>query len=187
MLGFAPCMAQNFLTNTAFDCDFYGLETSRFIEVEVLRELLKRKLIREEAIVALAEIIKLQKEVEVVIASASHEADVANGTTPTNARCSDGACAKNDSRSPLSDGDRPAQVAPAILDKQSLAARYEIGVRTVEAWMHKGYLPYTKIGGVVRFHLDQVDAALKKKFGRNQRYFSELECRTPLPTDESRS
>jgi excisionase family DNA binding protein len=46
--------------------------------------------------------------------------------------------------------------------KSSIARLNSVSTRTVENWMKKGLIPYTKIGGVVRFDLAKVDAALAR-------------------------
>jgi excisionase family DNA binding protein len=40
-------------------------------------------------------------------------------------------------------------------------------VRTIEIWMKSGLIPYVKIGKLVRFNLQEVQAALNRKCGRN--------------------
>lgn len=42
-------------------------------------------------------------------------------------------------------------------------------VRTIELWMKRGLIPYTKIGKLVRFDLEEVKAAMKERCGRNKR------------------
>ena len=41
-------------------------------------------------------------------------------------------------------------------------------VRTIELWMKAGIIPYTKIGKLVRFDLEEVKASLKERCGRNR-------------------
>lgn len=41
-------------------------------------------------------------------------------------------------------------------------------LRTVENWMKQGLIPYVKIGKLVRFNLDEVQAALSARCGRNR-------------------
>lgn len=40
--------------------------------------------------------------------------------------------------------------------------------RTVELWMQRGWIPYQKIGKLVRFNLDEVQRALAERCGRNR-------------------
>ncbi len=42
-----------------------------------------------------------------------------------------------------------------------MAARYQVSVRTIDYWCADRILPYYKRGGVVRFHPDECDAAMK--------------------------
>jgi excisionase family DNA binding protein len=41
-------------------------------------------------------------------------------------------------------------------------------VRTIELWMRAGLIPYTKIGKLVRFDLEEVKAAMKERCGHNR-------------------
>lgn len=58
------------------------------------------------------------------------------------------------------------------LNKHEIAERFGVAVRTVDAWMARGLLPYFKPGASkqapVRFNLHDVEAALAK-FNRNAR------------------
>jgi excisionase family DNA binding protein len=49
------------------------------------------------------------------------------------------------------------------LTKKELAAILKVSVRSIEAWAHCGLLPYTKISRTVRYDIDEVRAALKKR------------------------
>ena len=148
------------------------METNCFIEVEVLRELIRKKLISAEAVVALAAIINLQKQAEGAISSLTAEAPGANGTTPAQVSATESASAKSEFPGPITNVAGHLRFTSPPLNKNGMAAHYDVGVRTIEDWMKKGWLPYTKIGGIVRFDRQEVDAALKKKFGRNQITFS---------------
>ena len=46
--------------------------------------------------------------------------------------------------------------------KSEIALHYGIGLRTVTDWMHRRILPFVKVGNVVRFHLPDCDAAVRK-------------------------
>lgn len=55
----------------------------------------------------------------------------------------------------------PAE-SPLLITRERIAIRYDVSVRTIDNWMVDHTLPYYKRGGVVRFHKDECDAALKK-------------------------
>lgn len=55
-----------------------------------------------------------------------------------------------------------APVGSALVPKPVIANRYSVTVRTIDNWMHRGVIPYQKIGGVVRFDVSKVDAALAR-------------------------
>jgi len=46
---------------------------------------------------------------------------------------------------------QPPQSADEILDKPKLARRLDKSVRTIDAWMKRGKLPYLKVGRSVLF------------------------------------
>lgn len=50
--------------------------------------------------------------------------------------------------------------APLFLDKEEVAKLFSVTVRTIDQWRGKGLLPYYKIGGLVRFRLNDVQAHL---------------------------
>src|SRR5258708_6165815 len=56
----------------------------------------------------------------------------------------------------------PAKVVDAVLTKKELAERLRIGMRTVDGWMKKGYLPYIKYGKLVRFRWSEVERCLER-------------------------
>lgn len=43
-----------------------------------------------------------------------------------------------------------------------MGARYQVCVRTIDYWTQDGTLPVYKRGGVVRYHVEECDAAFKK-------------------------
>ena len=49
-----------------------------------------------------------------------------------------------------------------LLDKRQLAERLNLSVRSVDAWMKTGLLPYIKAGRTVRFEYDTVLAHLRQ-------------------------
>jgi hypothetical protein len=48
------------------------------------------------------------------------------------------------------------------LSKRDIALHFGIGLRTVTDWMRRRILPFVKVGGVVRFHLPDCEAAVRK-------------------------
>jgi excisionase family DNA binding protein len=52
-----------------------------------------------------------------------------------------------------------------VLTKRQLAAHFQVSARTIDNWCQRGYLPYYKVGKVVRFRLSDIkyewDAKLK--------------------------
>jgi excisionase family DNA binding protein len=134
---------------------FNGVNTSCLIQVEILCDLVKTGKITKEAILSFARIIELQSAVETVIPSVTDESAVQR-TQPGLVDLQETEPAANSANPP-----------PPTIDKQILADRYGVRVRTINRWMHNGWIPFIKIGKVVRFDPGQVDAALKLKFGRN--------------------
>jgi excisionase family DNA binding protein len=55
------------------------------------------------------------------------------------------------------------RAADGMLDKGEVAARLRIGKRTVNLWMKRGWLPYIKLGTVVRFRWGDVLAKLNER------------------------
>ena len=47
-------------------------------------------------------------------------------------------------------------------EKPHIAQQYRVSLRTVDNWMRTGVIPYVKIGGVVRFDMAKVAAALAR-------------------------
>ena len=54
-----------------------------------------------------------------------------------------------------------------LIDKKQMAARLAVTPRTLENWMKLGYVPYIRIGRVVRYDLEEVIGTLKRRHGRN--------------------
>ena len=54
-----------------------------------------------------------------------------------------------------------------LIGKVEMAKRLAVTPRTLENWMREGYVPYIKIGRVVRYDLEEVMGTLKRKYGRN--------------------
>jgi phage terminase Nu1 subunit (DNA packaging protein) len=46
--------------------------------------------------------------------------------------------------------------------RHGLAKHYDVSTRCVSNWQAAGIIPFTRIGRVVRFDLDEVEAALEK-------------------------
>lgn len=64
-----------------------------------------------------------------------------------------------------------AEKPAAWVTKKDLANRYGVAVRTVNAWMTKGIIPYVKpTARMVRFHIERVDEALLQQFEFNRRF-----------------
>jgi excisionase family DNA binding protein len=43
-----------------------------------------------------------------------------------------------------------------VFTKKELAAYFGVAERTIEHWMRRRYLPYLKLGGTIRFKMDDV-------------------------------
>ena len=54
-----------------------------------------------------------------------------------------------------------------LINKKQMAQKLAVTPRTVENWMNEGYVQYIKIGRCVRYDLEDVIAALKRRHGRN--------------------
>jgi excisionase family DNA binding protein len=46
--------------------------------------------------------------------------------------------------------------------KKEVAARYQVCVRTVDYWIAAKRIPVIRVGGLVRFHMQRVDEALRR-------------------------
>jgi excisionase family DNA binding protein len=51
----------------------------------------------------------------------------------------------------------------AIVTAEELAARYKVSVETIRSWARSGILPAMKGGRVLRFDLEEADAALRAR------------------------
>jgi excisionase family DNA binding protein len=49
-----------------------------------------------------------------------------------------------------------------LVNKPTIARRYAVSTRTVDNWISRRIIPFMKIGGVVRFRISEVDAALAR-------------------------
>ena len=54
-----------------------------------------------------------------------------------------------------------------LITKGQLSDHIGVTPRTVESWMREGFVPYIKIDRCVRYDLEDVMAALKRRHGRN--------------------
>ena len=52
----------------------------------------------------------------------------------------------------------------ALINRSQMAAAAGVSLRTVDEWRENGIIPFLKIGGVIRFDLDQVMAALRERY-----------------------
>ena len=48
--------------------------------------------------------------------------------------------------------------------RNQLAANYSVSLRTVDEWMARGWIPFLRVGKLIRFSLPEVDAALRERF-----------------------
>jgi hypothetical protein len=55
-------------------------------------------------------------------------------------------------------------VEPLYLNKPQLAQSLPASERSVDNWKKWGWIPYLKIGGMIRYDLAAVRAALEKRF-----------------------
>ena len=59
----------------------------------------------------------------------------------------------------------PTTIAgPILITKADLSKAIKTSTRTIDTWREDGIIPFIKIGGVVRFDLAKVMAALEKRF-----------------------
>jgi excisionase family DNA binding protein len=49
-----------------------------------------------------------------------------------------------------------------FLTKAQVAELFQIELRTLDSWMHKGFLPYLKIGRTVRFTMTDIEAHIQQ-------------------------
>jgi phage terminase Nu1 subunit (DNA packaging protein) len=52
----------------------------------------------------------------------------------------------------------------ALGNRKQMAYAANVCVRTIDEWRDQGIIPFLKIGGVVRFDIDQVMAALRERY-----------------------
>lgn len=52
--------------------------------------------------------------------------------------------------------------SPRFVTKRALARHFECSIRTIDNWMAEGIIPYLKVGRLVRFRIDAVEASLDK-------------------------
>jgi len=50
-----------------------------------------------------------------------------------------------------------------LLDVSQLSAMLNVKKKTIYDWVHKGKIPYLKLGGLLRFDPTDIDQWLKKK------------------------
>ena len=60
-------------------------------------------------------------------------------------------------------------IPSALLTRTQLAERLNISHRTVDDWRERGLIPYLKIGGVIRFDIEQVMAGLRERYEVKQK------------------
>jgi hypothetical protein len=53
---------------------------------------------------------------------------------------------------------------PIFITKAQLSEAIATSPRTIDSWRERGIIPFIKIGGVVRFDLAKVKAAMEKRF-----------------------
>ena len=73
------------------------------------------------------------------------------------------------SRQTMSDPSPLSQIpltiaGPILITKADLSKAIKTSTRTIDTWREDGIIPFIKIGGVVRFDLAKVMAALEKRF-----------------------
>ena len=59
--------------------------------------------------------------------------------------------------------------SPLYTNSTGLAQALRVGRRTIDNWRERGLIPYVKVGGIVRFDIDEVRAALEKRFEIRER------------------
>jgi hypothetical protein len=55
---------------------------------------------------------------------------------------------------------------PVLLNKERLAARYNVKIRTIDYWVAKGFIPVIKIGRLDRFYAPECDKIILAKENR---------------------
>jgi hypothetical protein len=54
-----------------------------------------------------------------------------------------------------------------LINKKQMPPKLSVTPRTLENWMSEGFIPFIKIGRCARYDLEDVMAALKRRYGRN--------------------
>jgi hypothetical protein len=49
-------------------------------------------------------------------------------------------------------------------DKEGIAAHFGVSPRLIADWMRLNYIPYHKVGKLVRFHISKCEEALARNF-----------------------
>jgi hypothetical protein len=57
-----------------------------------------------------------------------------------------------------------AIAGPILITKAQLSKAIATSPRTIDSWREKGIIPFIKVGGIVRFNLAKVMAALEARF-----------------------
>ena len=55
-------------------------------------------------------------------------------------------------------------IAPLFYTRDQLALALATSARTIDNWRERGVIPFIKVGGIVRFDVARVRAALERKF-----------------------
>src|SRR5262245_33151264 len=70
------------------------------------------------------------------------------------------------------DPSRPASIVtlplPFWTDKAGIAHALQRSQRTVDLWRERGILPYIRIGGTIRFNVEECRAAIEQRFTVHQ-------------------
>jgi hypothetical protein len=56
------------------------------------------------------------------------------------------------------------KLTPIYVNAVQLAEAIPCSRRTIDVWKNQGFLPHVKIGRTIRYDLDEVRAALEKRF-----------------------
>ena len=60
---------------------------------------------------------------------------------------------------------------PTWGDKKAMARTFSVSTRTIDTWRAEGWLPWTKVGGAIRFDIATCQRAFAQRF-KNQRAIS---------------
>jgi excisionase family DNA binding protein len=66
-------------------------------------------------------------------------------------------------------GPKRGSPVKALINRSQVAAATGVSLRTIDQWRENGIIPFLKIGGVIRFDLDQVMAALRERYEVRQK------------------